>query len=64
MRKLAFDLNYCPKGYIPEKEESPLLVSNLLNPPEKNIPEEKEKKEEESKRQRRRQKRISKDTSR
>ena len=53
--KLALDLSYYPKGYIPAEEEAPLLVNSLINPPEKNTPEgpmteeEKEKKEEETK---------------
>ena len=38
--KLALNPNYYPKGYIPEeKEEAPLLVSNLIDPPERNTSE-------------------------
>ena len=37
--KLALDSNYYPKGYIPKEEETPLLVNNLINPLEKNTPE-------------------------
>ena len=53
---MALDLNYYPKDYIPEEEEkAPLLVNNLINPPERKTPEdpmtkeEREKKEEETK---------------
>ena len=38
--KMALDLNYYPQGYIPEKqeEEAPLLVNDLVNPPENKTP--------------------------
>ena len=50
MRKMALDPTYYPPGYIPEEQEKdnvPLLVYNLVNPLERNIPEDPTEEEEE-----------------
>ena len=50
--KRALDPNYYPPGYIPEEQEKddvPLLVDNLVNPMEKNTPEDLSEEEEEEK---------------
>ena len=48
--KLALDPNYYPPNYVPEEEDAPLIVDNLVTPPEKVLKEEsrgQEEKEEE-----------------
>ena len=49
---MALDPNYYPPGYIPdeqEKDDAPLLVNNVVNPLEKNTPEDPAEEEEEEK---------------
>ena len=49
---MALDPNYYPQGYIieeQEKDDIPLLVNKLVNPPEKNTPEGPMEEEEEEK---------------
>ena len=61
-KKLALDPNYYPKVYILEKEEeTPLLVNNLIDPPEKNTsvdPQPKKKKGRKKRRQKTKKRRM------